>query len=139
MVSDELSDGVTRRNVLKAGAATTGVVAMGAAGAAAQDGRYEKRGGRAQFEGDPQQRQRFQLSSNPTGIARNASCMAAESADQMYLEYDVEYCNGDEDTMYVIPDEAELEQDETYAVRATQECKDSDNTLVAFGPSRRDC
>lgn len=65
--------------------------------------------------------------------------MSEESAQQMYLEYDIEYCNGDEDTMYVIPDEAHLQQDEVYAIRATEECDASDNTLIAFGPSERDC
>lgn len=139
MTTDDLNDGVTRRSVLKTGAATAGVVTICAVGAAAQAGRDEKRGGRAQVEGNPQQNQRFEISDQPDGVFRNASCMAEESAQQLYLEYDVEYCNGGEDTMYVIPNEAHLQNDEVYAVRATEECKATDNTLVAFGPSEREC
>lgn len=164
MTSDELYDGVTRRSVLRTGAVTAGAVTIGAAGAAANhddsdhdnngnggngnDGNGEgesdqKRGGRAQVEGDPQPNEPFTLSDSPTEATMSASCMSEESAPQVYLEYDIEYCNDDDDdnddTMYVIPDEAELAQDEVYEFRSTQECKASDNTLVAFGPSNQDC
>lgn len=146
MTSDELYDGVTRRSVLRTGAVTAGAVTIGAAGAVANDhddngeGSDEKRGGRAQVEGDPQRNEPFTLSDTPSEATLSASCMAEESAPQAYLEYDIEYCNEDnEDTMYVIPDEAELAQDETYVFRAVQECKATDNTLVAIGPSNQEC
>lgn len=109
-----------------------GVVAGAATG--------EKRGGRAQVEGEPPRNARFTLSDTFTGATMSASCMADESADQAYLEYEIEYCDDDgDDTMYVIPDEAALAQDETYVIRSVHECKATDNTLVAFGPARQDC
>lgn len=100
----------------------------------------DKRGGRAQVEGEPRRNARFTLSGSFTGATMSASCMADESAEQAYLEYDIEYCDGDDDdTMYVIPEEAELAQDETYVIRSVQECKATDNTLIAFGPAQHDC
>lgn len=156
MTSDELYDDVTRRSVLKTGAVTAGAVTIGAAGAAARhdddheegggdgdegEGSDEKRGGRAQVDGDVRRNEPFTLSDTPSSVARGASCMSEESADQMYLEYDVQYCEDDDDetTMYIIPDEAELAQDEVYEFRAVQECKATDNQLVALGPSNQEC
>lgn len=162
MTSDELYDDVTRRSVLKTGAATAGAVTIGAAGAAANHdgegghgdngnggnggengGNGGKQGGRAQVDGDVRRNQPFTLSSTPTGVARNASCMSGESAEQTYLEYTIQYCeDGDDEddaTMYVIPDEAELVQDQVYEFRAVQECKATDNQMVALGPSNQEC
>lgn len=162
MTSDELYDDVTRRSVLKTGAATAGAITIGAAGAAAHhdddheggggngsgdgnssegEGSDQKRGGRAQVDGDVRRNEPFTLSDSPSNITRGASCMSEESADQMYLEYDVQYCEDDDDetTMYIIPDEAELAQDEVYEFRAVQECKATDNQLVALGPSNQEC
>lgn len=152
------SNDVTRRTVLRAGAVTAGAVTIGAAGAAAHHdddhdeggdgengengeggGSDEKRGGRAQVD-DARRNEPFVLSSSPTGVSRHASCMSEESAQQTYLEYDIEYCeSGDEATMYIIPDEAELAQEEVYEFRAVQECRATDNELVALGPSDSEC
>lgn len=140
-MTSELYDGVTRRSVLKTGAATAGAVTIGAAAAGADEhgGSNEKRGGRAQVEGNPDRNRPFTLSDTPEEATMSASCMSGESAQQVYLEYGIEYCDSDndesDDTMYVIPNEAHLSQDETYMFRAIQDCKATDNTLVAFGPS----
>lgn len=64
-------------------------------------------------------------------------------ADQVYLTYQVEYCDSNDDdadaTLYVIPDEAELVETEVYAIRSIQECRDSDLQQVAFGPTNQEC
>lgn len=149
---------MTRRSVLEASAATTGAIAVGATTAGARymenpgegengengesgenRGSDEKRGGRVQVEEEPRRNVPFELSDGPSGVTMGASCMSGESAPQGYLEYDIQYCDGEEDTMYVIPEEAELAQDEVYEFRAVQECKATDDWLAAFGPSNRDC
>lgn len=163
MRSDELYDGVTRRSVLKTGAATAGAVTIGAAGAAAhhdddhdeggngdnEDGNGDdnggnggKQGGRAQVDDEDDVRQNEPFTIQPNGgDMRNASCMSEESEMQAYLQYDIQYCEGDDDdaTLYVIPDEAPLVQDQVYEFRAVQECKATDNQMVAFGPSNQEC
>lgn len=105
------------------------------------DGSDEKRGGRGQVDGDPERNRPFTLSSGPTGVSRHASCMAEQSQEQTYLEYDIQYCDDDddEDTLYVIPDEATLAQTEVYEFRAIRPCRATNNELVAFGPSDQDC
>lgn len=157
MTSDELYDGVTRRSILKTGAATAGAVTIGAAGAAAHhDEDHEnggKQGGRAQVEGEPRRNVPFRLSSTPESATMlNASCMSAESAQQAYLGYGIRYCdsdgdeNEDDDTMYVIPDEARLNEDQVYEFRSVQLCKEpgdgydsEDIHKVAFSPANHEC
>lgn len=135
MTAEELYDNVTRRSVLKTGAVTAGLATVGAAGAAAN-----KRGGRAQVDGTIHRNEPWRLSSSPTGTDRNASCMSAESAPQTYLQYDIEYCNREDSaTLYVIPDEAALAQQEVYEFRSVRPCRASDLEKVAFGPSNQDC
>lgn len=157
-MTSELYDGVTRRSVLKTGAATAGAVTIGAAGAAAhhdEDHQGGKRGGRAQVDGDARRNVPFELNSMPTNVSLGASCMSAESATQTYLEYDIQYCDSEEDQtdarLYVIPDEAPLVQDETYEIRSIQTCKEpgdgpgddgfenDDIQKVAFSPANHEC
>lgn len=100
-----------------------------------------KRGGRAQIDGEADRNRPFtlQLSGSDT---RNASCMSEESAMQAYLTYSIQYCDSDDDEdaeMYVIPDEAELADLETYAIRSIQECRANDLRKVAFGPAPHGC
>lgn len=147
-MTGESGDGsFTRRTVLRSGAVAGGALALGgaASGSAAattvESESDEKRGGRGQIDGDADRNRPFTLADAPTGVARNASCMSEESAEQTYLEYEIQYCDSDDDsdaTLYVIPDEAELAQQEVYEFRAIQECRDSENQLVAFGPTNQD-
>lgn len=149
-MSEESTDDVSRRRVLRASAGAAGAVSLTAAagtvagfGGALESNETpagERRGGRAQVDGEVRQNEPFTLSYVASGIARNASCMADESAEQLYLEYDVQYCDDDDDetTLYVLPEAAELASDEVYEFRAVQECRDSENDMVAFGPSNGD-
>lgn len=112
----------------------------GTAAADEHGGQDEKRGGRAQVDGDTNRNEPWTLSSTPEGASRNASCMANQSAEQMYLEYNIEYCNSDDEaTLFVIPDEAALAQQEVYEFRSIRPCRASENELVAFGPSNQEC
>lgn len=157
-MTDERSDGVTRRSVLKTGAATAGAVTIGAAGAAAhhdEDHEGGKRGGRAQVDGDARRNVPFELNSMPSMVSLGASCMSEESASQTYLGYEIQYCDSQEDQtdarLYLIPDEAPLVQDETYEIRSIQTCKEpgdgpdddeyeSDEIQkVAFSPANHEC
>lgn len=141
---------LSRRSVLRNGAVATGALTAGSAvtgsvsgGLSSDAAASNKRGGRAQVDEEPDRNRPFTLSSTPTSATRAASCMSGESADQTYLQYDIQYCDSDDDdsdaSMYVIPNEAELAQDETYVIRSIQECKANDNYKVAFGPARESC
>lgn len=132
-------DGVSRRSVLRKGAITAGAVAVGTV-ATSGNAAAAKQGGRAQVDGTVNRNEPWTLSTGPSDISRHASCMATESAEQWYLEYDIEYCNSDDEaTMYVIPDEAELAQDQVYEFRASRPCRANDLTMVALGPSDDEC
>lgn len=108
------------------------------AGAATGD----KRGGRAQIDGEADRNRPFTLQLDGTDT-RGASCMSARSADQVYLTYSIQYCDSNDDesdaSMYVIPDEAELAPDETYVIRSIRPCRANDLQKVAFGPAQEDC
>ena len=148
MTDDEPT--LSRRSILRNGAATAGALAAGGAVTGSVSGGLSsgaetanKRGGRAQVEGDeaPDRNRPFTLQLSGTE-PRGASCMSGESAEQTYLLYDIQYCDSDEDSdasMYVIPDEAELVESETYVIRSVQECKANENYKVAFGPARESC
>lgn len=138
-MTDDHDDGVSRRSVLRKGAITAGAVAVGTV-ATSGNAAAAKQGGRAQVDGTVNRNEPWTLSDTPTGATRNASCMATESAQQAYLEYTIEYCNSDDEaTMFVIPDEAELAQEQVYEFRASRPCRATDNTMVAFGPSNQAC
>jgi len=138
----------SRRTVLRTVAVAGSTLAVGgAAGTAAgqltsSTAGSRKRGGRAQVDGDPDRNRPFTLQIEGTD-PRSASCMSDESAQQTYLTYSVQYCDsGDEEesqTMYVIPDEAELVETETYVFRSVRPCRESDLQKVAFGPSQEEC
>lgn len=141
---------VSRRSVLRKSAVTAsalaagGVAASGSASAQfvqAPSSSSEKRGGRAQGEGDLRRNEPFTLMADGTSM-RNASCMASESATQTYLTYTISYCSSDNDedaTLYVIPEEAELAPNEVYEIRSVTPCRESDLQKVAFGPSNESC
>lgn len=139
-------DTVSRRSVLRSSAVATGSLVAGAAvtgGVAGVANEGGKRGGRAQAEGDVRRNEPFTLRLEGMDT-RGASCMSAESADQVYLTYDIWYCDSDEDddsdaTMYVTPDEAELVETETYVIRSVQQCRANDLLKVAFGPAPHGC
>ncbi|QLD88470.1 hypothetical protein HWV07_05250 [Natronomonas salina] len=148
MTDDEPT--LSRRSILRNGAVATGALAAGGAvtgsvsgGLSSSAATSNKRGGRAQVDEEPDRNRPFTLSSMPESATRAASCMSGESADQTYLLYDIQYCDSDDDesdaSMYVIPNEAELVQDETYVIRSIQECKANGNYKVAFGPARESC
>lgn len=112
---------------------------MGGVVARSSSGR--KQGGRAQLDGEVERNRPFTLTPEGTDT-RNASCMAEESANQVYLTYTIQYCNSDDDedgTLYVIPDEAELLPDEVYEIHSTTPCRTNDLTMVSFGPSQQSC
>jgi nitric oxide reductase activation protein len=124
---------------------TLGDAATGtAAGRFIRDGSgaSQKRGGRAQVDGEVRRHEPFRLVLDGAD-ERNASCMSSESALQTYLTYSIEYCDSDDDeadaTMYVIPDEAELVEDEVYAIRSVRPCHESELDKVAFGPTNEEC
>lgn len=130
--------GITRRSVLRRGATAAGAVAGTAAvtgNAAAQD----KRGGRGQIDGEARRNDPFTVGS-PGTTDRMASCMAADSATQTYLSYEITYCSdGETATLYVIPDDAPLAPGEEYLIRSSVRCRATDNDRVAFGPSNQNC
>lgn len=137
------AEGFTRRNVLQKGAATTGAMVAVGAGASATVA-ADKQGGRGQVDGDVRENVPFTVT--PKGddntVDRHASCMSGQSAMQVYLTYDIHYnCDTDDDdaTLYVLPDEAPLDTEEVYKIRSATPCRDSDLTLVAFGPSNEPC
>lgn len=141
--------GVSRRSVLRKSAATAALAAGGVAASGSASARFvqggsdgtQKRGGRAQAEGDVRRNEPFTLVPDGTSM-RNASCMASQSATQTYLTYDIDYCGSDDGsdaTLYVIPDEAELAPNEVYEIRSVTPCRESDLLKVAFGPSNESC
>ena len=132
-------DTVSRRSVLRSSVVAAGAAAGGTVVAGAATG--NKRGGRAQVDGEVDRNRPFTLQLSG-GDQRPASCMSAESVVQTYLTYSIEYCDSDDDEdaeMYVIPDDAELDEDETYVIRSVRECRANDLRKVAFGPARTDC
>ena len=140
---------VSRRKVLRNGAAAAGAVALGGAATGTAAGRFaraeaasQKRGGRAQVDGEVRRHEPFTLQLSGTD-QRNASCMSGESATQTYLLYEIQYCDSEDDEsdaeMYVIPDEAELVEQEVYAVRSVRPCRESELDKVAFGPANEEC
>lgn len=145
-MEDEHDESFTRRTILRRGAATAGAAAVGTAAAsgsaAAREGADEKRGGRAQLDGTADRNRPFTLTLQGTD-PRNASCMSGESAMQTYLKYQIDYCDSNDDdsegTLYVIPDEAELNPEEVYEIRAIRPCRESSLERVAFGPSNASC
>lgn len=148
MTDDEPT--LSRRSILRNGAVAAGALAAGGAVTGSVSGDLSssaatsnKRGGRAQVDEEPDRNRPFTLSSTPESATRDASCMSGESAEQTYLLYDIQYCDSEDDesdaSMYVIPNEAELVQDETYVVRSIQACRANENYKVAFGPARESC
>lgn len=131
----------SRRSVLRKATMTAGAFAVGTA-AGSGSVAAQKRGGRAQFDGDDLRRNEpFTVTPNGTDM-RPASCMSANSATQVYLTYQINYCGSDDETdatMYVIPDEAELAPNEVYEIHAARPCRANDLTRVAFGPSNESC
>lgn len=141
---------LSRRSILRNGAVAAGALAAGGAvtgsvsgGLSSSTATSNKRGGRAQVDEEPDRNRPFTLSSAPESATRSASCMSEEPADQTYLLYDIQYCDSEDDesdaSMYVIPAEAELAQDETYVIRSIQKCKANENYKVAFGPAQESC
>ena len=133
-------DTVSRRSVLRSSAVAAG--AVGGGGVVASSAVGNKRGGRAQIDGEVDRNRPFTLQLSGSN-SRPASCMSEESAMQAYLTYSIEYCDSDDDDedaeMYVIPDEAELAESETYVIRSIQECRANDLQKVAFGPAPHGC
>lgn len=135
--------GIRRRSVLRT-AAVGGVVVTGVGMTGAVASQSQKRGGRAQFDGEIRRKEPFTLMLEGTDM-RPASCMSGNSADQTYLTYSVEYCDSDGDddeddgSLYVIPDEAELVSDQTYVFHSSRPCRRNDLQKVAFGPSQTSC
>lgn len=140
MSENTYNGGISRRSVLrKAGVGGVVVTGVGMTGAVAS--RSEKRGGRAQVEGKVDRNRPFEITPEGTDM-RPASCMSEHSADQVYLEYTVNYCGSDDEsdaTMYVIPDEAELVPDDTYVFRSSTPCRRNNLKKVAFGPAQTSC
>ena len=148
MTDDE--HGVSRRSVLRNSAVAAGALAAGGAATGTAAGRIarsasesgRKRGGRAQVDGEVRRHEPFTLQLSGTDV-RNASCMSAESAQQTYLVYDIQYCDSDDEEedaqMYVIPEEAELVESEVYAIRSVRPCRESELDKVAFGPANEEC
>lgn len=145
--TDADSGRFSRRSVLRTGAVVAGTVVVGGAAAAGADAdaaaaASDKRGGRAQLDGDARRNEPFTLTMEGTSV-RSASCNSAESATQTYIEYSIQYCDADDDesdgTLYILPDEAELAPQEVYEIRAIQPCRASDLQMVAMGPSNQSC
>ena len=146
-MSDEQAT-LSRRSVLRssavaAGGLTTGAAVTGGATGIANESAATsgKRGGRGHVDGTADRNRPFTLRLEGTD-SRDASCMAEESAEQVYLTYSIQYCDSDDDedaTFYVLPDEAELVETETYVIRSIRPCRASDLEQVAFGPAREDC
>lgn len=140
--------GFTRRSVLRRGATAAGAAVVGAgalsgtAAADEHDGSDEKRGGRGRMNEEPDRNTPFRVE-HEGAEPRPASCMSEQSAEQVYLRYNVDYCgqNDDGPTLWVIPDEAPLAtgEEEVYQFRSHVECRDSDDVRVAFGPSNQEC
>lgn len=133
---------VLRRGATAAGAAVVGTGALGGTAAADEHGgRDEKRGGRGRVDERPDRNRPFRVERE--GMEpRTASCMSSESADQVYLRYNVNYCDGDDGpTLWVIPDEAPLAsgEEEVYEFRSVVQCRETDEYRVAFGPSNEEC
>lgn len=139
-MTDDTDDGVSRRSVLRKGAMTAGAVAVGTV-ATSGNAAAAKQGGRAQVDGSVRRDAPFTIRPNGTDM-RNASCMSANSAIQTYLTYYIDYCDedqNDDDTMYIIPDEAELAPDQTYVIHSATPCRRNDLQKVAIGPAQESC
>lgn len=147
--TDQTTETISRRNVLRTTAVAAGAVVAGGAAAGNVAGEVAvgtmaggKRGGRAQLDGTVRRNAPFTLMVEGTEM-RNASCHSGNSALQTYVTYSIGYCDSDDDeadgSLYMLPDEAELVPDEVYEIRAVQQCRASDLQMVALGPSNDPC
>lgn len=137
-------DDVSRRRVMKVGAATAGTTTLGFAvsGTARQGGRGGgKSGGRGQTSSEVRLNVPFTVEFDQE-VTRNASCMSDQSAQQGYNQYHYTYCDESEPagTFCVIPDEAKVNESRTYEFRSVQDCKGSGfSEKFSFGPANSDC
>lgn len=130
---------IDRRSVLKK---TTGAVAVLGVGGVAASGTTlaGRHGGRALIDGTVRPNMPFEVTKTGSEDL-GASCMSQSSAEQTYHVYDVAYCPPDDVpcTMYVHPDEADVNPDERYVFRSKKECKANDLVKASFGPSNEEC
>lgn len=137
-------DDVSRRRVMKVGAATAGATTLGFAisGTARQGGRGGgKSGGRGQTSDEIRLNVPFTVEFDQV-VERNASCMSDESAQQEYNQYVYTYCDEEDSdkTFCVIPDDSDVNENRTYEFRSVQDCKGSGfSEKFSFGPANSDC
>lgn len=142
--TDSDAETLSRRRVLRTGATTAGLLAVGGV-AATGSVLAGRRGGRALVDGDFYLDDPFTVC-HEGEIEMGASCMSGASAEQTYHVLSIEYCEDPGTcTIYVHPDEADVDSDGLYSFRSGKDCTSATNdegdplVKASFGPSNREC